>query len=276
MTKIAKPVVVGVDGSDAALNAVMWAIDEATSRGVPLRSVHATYIEDDSASGDEDFSLDVQSALESLRTATDAVRATNKPVAIETQILWGSPAPALLDESHEASLICVGSVGIGPIAREFLGSTAATLAEKASCPVAIIRSPHHKHEAGANWIVVAVEDRADSESVIAYAMEEAALRNAAVLAVGVEQNEYRKASYDALDRRVAKLKQRYPSSQIFPVVTGDDITGYLADNSDEVVQQNLFRRGVLLSLLVCTPAHLCQRAESIPEHTGLPVRRWGV
>src|SRR6185295_4276133 len=127
MTKIAKPVVVGVDGSDAALNAVMWAIDEATSRGVPLRSVHATYIEDDSASGDEDFSLDVQSALESLRTATDAVRATNKPVAIETQILWGSPAPALLDESHEASLICVGSVGIGPIAREFLGSTAATL-----------------------------------------------------------------------------------------------------------------------------------------------------
>ena len=99
--------------------------------------------------------------------------------------------------------------------------------------------PHHKHEAGANWIVVAVEDRADSESVIAYAMEEAALRNAAVLAVGVEQNEYRKASYDALDRRVAKLKQRYPSSQIFPVVTGDDITGYLADNSDEVVQQNL-------------------------------------
>ena len=31
------PVVVGVDGSDAAINAAKWAIDEAISRDVPLR-----------------------------------------------------------------------------------------------------------------------------------------------------------------------------------------------------------------------------------------------
>ena len=33
-------VVVGVDGSKAAINAALWAIDEAISRDVPLRLIH--------------------------------------------------------------------------------------------------------------------------------------------------------------------------------------------------------------------------------------------
>ena len=36
-----KPIVVGVDGSRAALNAVKWAVAEAVYRDVPLRLVHA-------------------------------------------------------------------------------------------------------------------------------------------------------------------------------------------------------------------------------------------
>ena len=35
-----KSVVVGVDGSKAAIGAAMWAIDEAISRELPLRLVH--------------------------------------------------------------------------------------------------------------------------------------------------------------------------------------------------------------------------------------------
>ena len=43
MTKAADtlPVVVGVDGSDAALAAALWAVDEAVDREAPLRLVHA-------------------------------------------------------------------------------------------------------------------------------------------------------------------------------------------------------------------------------------------
>jgi Universal stress protein family. len=47
MWKSSAPVVVGVDGSDAAINAAKWAIDEAISRDVPLRIVHVTHIEGD-------------------------------------------------------------------------------------------------------------------------------------------------------------------------------------------------------------------------------------
>jgi nucleotide-binding universal stress UspA family protein len=39
-------------------------------------------------------------------------------------------------------MVCVGSVRIGRIARVLVGSTAAALAHKAHCPVAIIRTDH--------------------------------------------------------------------------------------------------------------------------------------
>ena len=35
-------VVVGIDGSQAALDAATWAVAEAVSRGVPLRLVHVS------------------------------------------------------------------------------------------------------------------------------------------------------------------------------------------------------------------------------------------
>ena len=34
------PVIVGIDGSTAALRAALWAVDEAVSRDTPLRLVH--------------------------------------------------------------------------------------------------------------------------------------------------------------------------------------------------------------------------------------------
>ena len=35
-----KSVVVGIDGSQAAVNAAKWAVDEAISRQIPVRLVH--------------------------------------------------------------------------------------------------------------------------------------------------------------------------------------------------------------------------------------------
>ena len=45
----ASAVIVGVDGSQAAANAVQWAIDEAISRDVPLRIVHVAGVEEQPA-----------------------------------------------------------------------------------------------------------------------------------------------------------------------------------------------------------------------------------
>ena len=235
MWKASSPVVVGVDGSDAAINAAKWAIDEAISRDVPLRIVHVTHIEGQPDASEDDFRLDVQYAESSLRAATAAVEATGKPVKIETEILWGSPDTALINESRDASMMCVGSVGIGAMASKMWGSTAASLAEKAYCPVAIIRSPHNVPASWPDWIVVAVQGHAD-ESVIEHAMNEARLRHAPVLAVGVWEEDFGEIRYDELDRRIENWAQLYPDVHVKPVATRAGITRFLADNKDESVQ----------------------------------------
>ena len=61
------PVLVGIDGSKAAISATAWAIEEATSSDVPLRLVHVTHIEEASLSQAEDFRLDVEYAEAALR-----------------------------------------------------------------------------------------------------------------------------------------------------------------------------------------------------------------
>jgi len=236
MWKACSPVVVGVDGSDAAIDAAKWAIDEAISRDVALRIVNVTHVEREPASPEDDFRLEVQYAESSLRAATAAVEANGKPVKIETEILWGSPDTALINESRKASMVCVGSVGIGAIASQLWGSTAATLAEKAYCPVAIIRSPHNPPASGPDWIVVVVDDHADNESVIEHAMIEARLRNAPVHAVGVWEEDFGEIPYDELDRRIEKWKTHYPDVRVYPVATRAGIARFLADTNDESVQ----------------------------------------
>ena len=244
MWSASAPVVVGIDGSDAAINAATWAIDEAVSRDVPLRLVHVTHIDEPSpARVGEDYRLDVQFAEASLRAASAAVHATGKHVKLETEVLWGAVNTALIDESADAAMICIGSIGIGAVAREFTGSTAVAVAENAYCPVAIIRTPHQPPAIGEDWIVVVVEDRADNDSVIEHAMDEARLRKAPVLAVGVWREDLGEEPYDELDRRVEVWKERYHDVHVQPVASPASIERFLAEHKDESVQLAVVGRG---------------------------------
>ncbi|WP_255374834.1 universal stress protein [Mycobacterium sp. GA-2829] len=96
----------------------------------------------------------------------------------------GQPAAVLVARSRDADLICVGSVGIGGYARAVIGSTAADLAERAQCPVAVIRPDHHNAPGAVPWIAVAATGAAEDEVVIAAAMREARLRRLPVLLLG--------------------------------------------------------------------------------------------
>ncbi len=102
MDRPASAVIVGVDGSQAAANAVRWAIDEAISRDVPLRIVHVTGVEEQPA---DDVHREIEYAETALRAATAVVDATGKPVRVETDILWGPVSTVLVDESSTATLL---------------------------------------------------------------------------------------------------------------------------------------------------------------------------
>src|ERR1700682_3707641 len=134
------PIIVGVDGSRAAINAATWAIDEAISRDVSLRIVDVAQIRQASIAPKVQFSLEKEYAETALRQAHAAIEATGRPVKVETVVLRGDVDEALAEETRGASMICVGSVGVGRISRVLFGSTAVSLATRAHCPVAIIRT----------------------------------------------------------------------------------------------------------------------------------------
>jgi nucleotide-binding universal stress UspA family protein len=220
-------VVVGIDGSQAAILAAEWAVDEAISRSVPLRLV---CVMKDNHPSMEDYRRDVKFAETSLRAAQSAVAATGRPVKVETAIESGLSSVKLISESRDADLICMGSTGIGGYARALLGSTAADVAEKAHCSVAIIRASDGRPLQDINWVIVEVSGTPDNEAVVEGAMVEAALRKAPVLAVGVES----KGLDHELERRVQELRRRHPDVHVYPVATHDDIAHFLEDNRERV------------------------------------------
>ena len=230
-----QPVVVGIDGSRAALDAAVWAVDEAVGRDVPLRLVYVAGESRPSSAPYDVPDLEIEYGETSLRAASSAVAATGKTVKVEAEILWGPVDDALIAESLSASMLCVGSVGIGWIARHVLGSTAVAVSEKAHCPVVVVRySTEPSPTRFTQWVVVGVDDRAGNDRLAAHALEEAQLRHAPVLAVGTWSSELGNMSYDELDNRVARWRQRYPDLHIHPVATGGGLPGFLAEYRDDV------------------------------------------
>ncbi len=128
-------VVVGVDGSRAAVHAAVWAVDEAASRDIPLRLV--CVVDPMQPAGSSVLDVRQAAARSALYDAYRAVEATGTPVKVETEILWGKPLNKLMAESRSATMICVGSMGINH-ARCGKGSVAGALAGAALCPVAVI------------------------------------------------------------------------------------------------------------------------------------------
>ncbi|HXY66632.1 MAG TPA: universal stress protein [Mycobacterium sp.] len=230
-TERALPIVVGIDGSNAAINAARWAIDEAIGRAVPLRLVEVLRADEASSASGEDDHLAMQYAETALHTAHAAIRAGGRPVNVDTAIRRGDVDLILIEESRRAAMICVGSVGIGHAASRLLGSSAVALAKHAHCPVAIIRSdgePSHGKQ------IVAVVDRyPDSDDVIHHALDEALLRKASVLALGVRRWKVGPISEHELDRRLGNWLPRYPDVAVHKCIT-DTATEYLVTRNEPI------------------------------------------
>jgi len=221
------PVVVGIDGSDAPIGAARWAAKEAVHQDVPLRLVYVIQTTDGPTAPTGACLAEEDDAESSLRAACLAVEATGLPVKIDTAVLRDDVELALIGESNSASMICLGSVGIGRVANMVLGSIAATLAECAHCPVAIVRDTDRGPLPETGFIAVVVDDKAGNDEVMRWAMEEARVRRAPVLALRVGRWAQRKAGDERFYRRLDGWLQRYPDVEVEFTTTRFGLARYL-------------------------------------------------
>jgi nucleotide-binding universal stress UspA family protein len=212
-----RSIVVGIDGSKAAIRAAHWAVDEAVKRDVPLRLLYAM--------GQADMARERAAAESALRRAQSAIEATGRPVKIESEIAHQVPVNSLIRASASAAMLCVGDVGLHHFRAGRMGSTTAALAASTHCPVAIIRDRDDHCRPSAHDIVVEIDGAPDNGLVLGAAMEEALLRDAALQAVICRHIDGGVAD---LDRRLARWKRQYPQLRVESVVARGTLMEYLA------------------------------------------------
>jgi nucleotide-binding universal stress UspA family protein len=133
-------VVVGVDGSKTARQALAWALDEARRRGVPLHVVEAL---DFTSVGDVASSLTAKGREEELAERerfldTLIAEFGDHGVDVTTELVLGGPGPELIAAVGADDLLVVGATGHGVVARAVLGSVSDWVTRHAPCPVVVI------------------------------------------------------------------------------------------------------------------------------------------
>jgi nucleotide-binding universal stress UspA family protein len=157
-------VVVGVDGSAGARDALRWAVAEARFRQTRLRVVHAWTFGYPGAIGGaygypyvggaidtlpgEGFNDLQQAAADLVDQAVTDVVAGVEGLEIEREAVEGGAAQVLVNAVSESDLLVVGSRGHGGVAGLMLGSVSQQCAHHASCPVVIVPPARHRRVGG--------------------------------------------------------------------------------------------------------------------------------
>jgi nucleotide-binding universal stress UspA family protein len=181
-----KPVVVGADGSEQALFAVEWAALEAARHRLPLRIVSVPVLPSrmpeysSSPATVTDYLREY--ARQALDAATRRVRELTPGLAVEADLLDGTPAEKLLAAAAGASLLVVGAHGGSALGAMVLGSVSRYAALHAQCPIVVARQDTM---AAHGKVVVGIADPAHADDALAFAFEEAFLRRSRLTAVHV-------------------------------------------------------------------------------------------
>ena len=141
----AAPVVVGVDGSSASFCAARTAAREALVRRVPLLLLHARRTVPDPY-GTHAVAPAPLAPDDPLHVAADALadelRAEHPGLTVEVEIVEDDPAHALVERSHGARMVVVGSRGLGAFRGMLLGSVSQDVLRRAECTVLVARDVH--------------------------------------------------------------------------------------------------------------------------------------
>ncbi|MDQ2846368.1 MAG: universal stress protein [Actinomycetota bacterium] len=139
MTQPQERIVVGVDGSSASIDALKWAIRQASLTGAVMEAVigwqYPTVYGGYPLADTTDWPSNAKGILD---TAVDeAIGAGNTQIA--RKVVEGHPAQVLMDAAAGAGLLVVGSRGHGGFTGMLLGSVSAHVATHAPCPVLVVR-----------------------------------------------------------------------------------------------------------------------------------------
>jgi nucleotide-binding universal stress UspA family protein len=168
--------VVGTDGSAQAALAVRWSADEAEVNGAELVVVLVwSYL--DQYHPDRSDAFDTAYSEDTARAALAAwvSEELGPHAAVQQRVVNDLPVTGLLEVGDAADLLVLGSRGRGGFEGLVLGSVSERVAQLATSPVAVVRSPAAVR---GGRVVAGIDGSARSQTALHWAAAEARARNA--------------------------------------------------------------------------------------------------
>src|ERR1035441_9064226 len=221
-------VVVGIDGSQAAVAAAVWGAGEGLHHDAVLKLLYV--IDRNRAFTPGVIKAQHLVAEAALQDAHAAVEATKQPVKIELETVSGDPGTTLIEESWSAALLCVGAPKAAPHGP--CDSLASSLAASAQCSVAVIPAAQCSAHPGTAWVATFLNSSTVDYDVLQQAMEEAQLRELPLRVVRTTDRGGMQAD-SAVDESLVNWARRYPGIDI-RVVHTDQLLRYVVAHESSI------------------------------------------
>jgi nucleotide-binding universal stress UspA family protein len=281
-----RPVVVGVDGSESARQAVVWAASEAARRHAMLVILHVwtpipVGVPHPATLGLYEGVL-LEDGRKWLAEAATAAQETAPGVTTTTKLTSGLVAGQLVGWSAAADLMVLGSRGLGGFTELLVGSIAVAVATHGHCPVVVVRGADPQSPPRQDGpVVVGVDGSQASQAAIPFAFQAAASRNVPLRAVHAWSDlpimttgeltmawqSIQQAESEVLVQQLAECQGRYPNVPVEHVVVRDRPAHVLTDQakSAQLVVVGSRGRGGFRGLL------LGSTSQALIHHSACPV-----
>jgi nucleotide-binding universal stress UspA family protein len=139
-------IIVGVDASENSERALEWAMGEAAARKDPLTVIAVHEVTTSQWTGnpvvlgiDRPEEEKTRQAVEERIAKITGKLGAAAPSEVRIEVVSGVAAKVLIEASHDASLLVVGSRGGGGFNRLLIGSVSTQVVHHADCPVTVVR-----------------------------------------------------------------------------------------------------------------------------------------
>ena len=273
-------ITVGYDGTASSVESVMWAVNEAGVRGVPLRVVSCFGVP--ALAGGAALGWGAGEAFDAARSAADiglveiraTIAAVHPDLAFTTELSSAPVDVALLAEAGADDVVVVGGSSSRLGAAAFwLGSTPRDLVHHSPCAIVVVRGGASR--GGPDRIVVGADGSAASDRAVRWAADEADLHHTTLLVVHSWKVPYGDdvagrdvARIDAavvLERAVESARERCGATVESRFVEGGPVAGLLdAVRDGDLLVLGSRGRGPVRSGLFGSTANSVLDAAAVP------------
>ncbi len=139
------PWIVGIDGSDAAVDALRWAVEHGAERGVEITAVAAYHVPAIMTmfTAKRGFGVDelglAATAGHDVDVAIEAAAGTgDRAVHVHPSVVEGQAQHVLVEASVDAGLLVIGRTGSGELRHHLLGSVSQYCVTHSQAPVVVV------------------------------------------------------------------------------------------------------------------------------------------